>query len=327
MSLAERGGRGPRFAAIDAVRGAAIAAMVVYHFSWDLSAFGLIGVDVIADPGWKAFARTIAGTFVTLVGVSLVLATRNGLQLRPFLRRFALIAGAALLVSVGTWFQFPDAFVFFGILHLIAFASVAALPFLRLPSPVVLLAAIAIFVLPFVYRSEIFNHPLLWWVGFTPRPPSTVDYVPVFPWFALTLFGIVLGRLFLKFASAGAFAHWTPQGWLGRLAVLAGRWSLPIYLVHQPLLIGALNLAMLLFPGLSTSDAAIFGDQCVSTCQAGGNQPAGCEDYCGCVLSGLEGEGLLASAVRGQLDEAGTDRWRTFVEACRPDPSAFDPSG
>jgi hypothetical protein len=97
--------RARRIAAVDALRGVAIAAMVVYHFSWDLSYFGFVSVNVAADPGWKAFARTIAGTFVTLVGVSLVLATRQGFHLRPYLRRLAVIVGAALLVTIGTWYD------------------------------------------------------------------------------------------------------------------------------------------------------------------------------------------------------------------------------
>ena len=49
-------------------------------------------------------------------------------------RRFLIIAGAAALVSVGTYFVFPGAFVFFGILHCIAAASLVALPFLFLPA-------------------------------------------------------------------------------------------------------------------------------------------------------------------------------------------------
>ena len=73
--------RGARLAAIDAVRGAAIAAMVVYHTAFDLSVRRLIPVDVTSNPGWVVFARLIAGTFLALVGVGLVLATRRGLNL------------------------------------------------------------------------------------------------------------------------------------------------------------------------------------------------------------------------------------------------------
>src|SRR5690606_29598688 len=69
--------RGPRLAVVDVARGVAILAMIVYHAAFDLSANRLIAVDVIASLPWKVFARSIAGTFLLVVGVSLVLATRN----------------------------------------------------------------------------------------------------------------------------------------------------------------------------------------------------------------------------------------------------------
>src|SRR3954454_3249220 len=71
---------------IDAARGIAIAAMVVYHFSWDLRHFGFIAVDVTEQPGWRLFARVIAGSFLALVGVGLVLATRRGFNWSRLLR-------------------------------------------------------------------------------------------------------------------------------------------------------------------------------------------------------------------------------------------------
>ncbi len=318
MSLTAIEERAPRIAAIDALRGLAIAAMIVYHFSWDLSSFGFIAVDVIADPGWKAFARTIAGTFVGLVGVSLVLATRKGLHRQRYLRRLAVVVGAALLVTLGTWYYFPNAFVFFGILHLIAFASVAALPFLRLPTAVVFLAATVIFALPFFFTHELFQNPLLWWVGFTPQPPATVDYVPVFPWFALTLFGIVAGRLLLGYGSDSRFARWVPGGFLGRLAVFAGRWSLLIYLVHQLILIGLLSaIAPLLAPD-PRAEAATFTNECVTSCRAAGRAPPVCELYCACVLAGMQEADILSKALAGRMSPEENDRWLNMVKECRP---------
>jgi uncharacterized membrane protein len=297
----------------------AILAMIVYHFSWDLSYFGLFSVNVVEDPGWRAFARIIAGSFIALVGVSLVLATRNGLNWRPYLRRLAIIVAAALLVTAGTWFLFPTDFVFFGILHLIAFASVAALPFLWLPSLVVFLAGIVVLVLPFFYTAEVFSHPLLWWVGFTPRPPNTVDYVPVFPWFAMTLFGIVAGRLFLRFAEDSPFSLWSPKDRFGRLAVVAGRWSLPIYLVHQPILIGILTaVAPVGAPNNAAAEAELFTSECVTTCRTAGREPPICEAYCGCVLAGIEGGGFLSSALSGRMSAQENDRWLKLINRCRP---------
>lgn len=312
---------GQRIAAVDALRGVAIAAMVVYHFSWDLSFLGFISVNIIADPGWIAFARTIAATFIGLVGVSLVLATRQGLLVRPFLWRLAKIVAAAALVTAGTYYWFPDAFVFFGILHLIAFASVAALPFLWLPTPIVLLVGMGALALPFFFRAAIFANPLLWWVGLSPVPPTSVDYVPVFPWFAMTLFGIVAGRLVVDHAGDSTLATWTPSGFLGRAAIFAGRWSLFIYLIHQPILIGILGAIQ---PFAVTPDGTgQFVAQCTTQCRVGGIDQPTCEATCQCVLARMDRAGLSISLNINQMSAAERDQWISLVRQCLP--SASDP--
>lgn len=309
--------RGRRIGLVDALRGIAIVAMVVYHFSWDLSYFGFVSINVAADPGWKAFARTIAGTFVALVGVSLVLATRQGFRPRPYLRRLAVIVGAAVLVTVGTWYVFPEAYVFFGILHLIAFASVAGLPFLWLPVPVVLLVGIAVFALPFFFTADIFANPALLWLGLSPRLPTSVDYVPVFPWFALTLFGIIIGRLFVRYASDSAVARWTPSNLPGRMAIVAGRWSLPIYLVHQPIMIGVLGaIAPFAINPVVTADQ--FVSDCTTQCRVGGMDQPTCEATCLCVVSGMEAAGLPLDIDESRLTAVQRDRWITLVRQCVP---------
>lgn len=305
----------PRIAAVDALRGVALAAMIVYHFAWNLSDLGIVAVDVRYDPGWTAFARTIAGTFIGLAGVSLVLATRRGLRRRPYLIRLAKIVAAAILISAGTFWFVPHAYVFFGILHLIAFASVAALPFIRLPAAIVLLAGIAVLALPFFFRSELFSAPLLWWVGLTPRPPASIDYVPVFPWFALALFGVVIGRVLVDSGTESVFARWVPSNLLARLPVTAGRWSLLIYLVHIPVIVAVLTLFAA--PDARTQ-AATFTRECVTSCRATGREPPVCEIYCGCVLTGIEEAGFLPKALAGRMTAEESNRWLVIVNQCRP---------
>ncbi len=63
-----------RWDVIDVARGVAILAMIVYHFGWDLSFLKLIETNVLAMPAWRWFARAIAGSFLFLSGIGLVLA-------------------------------------------------------------------------------------------------------------------------------------------------------------------------------------------------------------------------------------------------------------
>jgi uncharacterized membrane protein len=314
--------RGARLAAIDAVRGAAIAAMVVYHTAFDLSVRRLIPVDVTSNPGWVVFARLIAGTFLALVGVGLVLATRRGLKLESFLRRLGLIVGAALLVSLVTWWVEPEAFVFFGILHEIALASVLALPFLWLPSVVVALVAAGAIALPYFYSSPLFDWPPLWWVGLSAHVPATVDYVPVFPWFGVVLAGMVIGRLIVANLLQTPLAHWRPGGPLGKAAVWAGRWSLAIYLIHQPILYGALALAS---PFLTPNAAAVsrdFNQQCVASCRQQDRDADVCQAFCGCMFTNLNGTDLIKLRSVSQMTPEQRARWNGILQTCAPPPPA-----
>jgi uncharacterized membrane protein len=122
-----------RLPGIDVLRGFAVAAMIIFHFAWDLRFFGFIETNISQHPFWVNFARAIAGSFLLLSGISLVLLTQGGFDRDRFLKRLGVIGGAALLVTVVTFFSMPKSFIFFGILHCIALSSVLALPFLRLP--------------------------------------------------------------------------------------------------------------------------------------------------------------------------------------------------
>lgn len=271
--------RGPRIALFDALRGAAILAMVVYHVAWDLYVLGFSTTDVISEPGWAAFQRAIVSSFLLLVGVGLVLAHGDGISWRPFWRRFAMIAGAALLVTAGTYVVFPEYFVFFGILHAIALFSLVGLSFVRAPLWLIAAAIVLVMLPPALVTDPAMIARPLSWIGFWPTPPMTTDIVPVFPWFGVVLIGILATRLLRRSPLWPALTRLSLGNPAGRALRWLGRWSLVIYLVHQPLLYGGLSL---LAPG--TPDEIGFVRQCEATCQANGGEPGYCARYCGCAL-------------------------------------------
>ena len=231
-----------RIQLLDVLRGAAIVGVVVYHFCWDLNLFGFLTVDVTTHPAWVVFARLLAGSFMLLAGVSLALAHNDGVRWNAFWRRIALIGSAAAMISVATYFAFPEAFIYFGILHAIAVFSVVGLPFLRAPLALLLLAAVLLIGLPEYVRSDLLNSRFLAWIGLASSPPSSNDFVPIFPWLALPLIGIAIARLGLQsgwMENAGSAQLKRPAA---RALAWAGRWSLTIYLVHQPILLGLLYI-------------------------------------------------------------------------------------
>jgi uncharacterized membrane protein len=231
-----------RYAFIDALRGCAIALMIAYHFSFDLNYHGWIHQDFNNSPFWLIARACIVSLFLLLVGVSLVLnAQRIGTS--SFWRRQVRLLIACIAVSLGSYLMFPDSFIFFGILHFILLASLLGRVFVRFyyanlaASLLVLLAGTA-------YSNPLFNAPSLQWIGFMTYKPFTEDYVPFFPWFGVVLFGIFLG----KGMTTGQMPRWLSDSQANRRTlplILAGRHSLAIYLLHQPVLLGILSLVAL----------------------------------------------------------------------------------
>jgi uncharacterized membrane protein len=306
--------RAPRIAAIDLARGIAIVAMVVYHTAFDLSGNGLIATDVASDPYWKIFARLIAGTFLVLVGIGLVLATRNGLDWRRYFRRLAFIAGGAVLVTVATYWFDRSTFVFFGILHEIAVASVLALPFLWAPLWLTAIVAVAVIAAPWFLTHPFFEQPRLWWVGLTPQPPPTIDYVPVLPWFGIVLLGVIAGHVVARYGAT--LARFRPTDAVSNLLMLAGRWSLAIYLIHQPLIVGGLYVVTMLHPPSEEFLRERWVGQCTTACVGDRDAPA-CTALCGCLFDGLYGTDLYKIGATEEMTDEQQTRWDALVNRCR----------
>jgi uncharacterized membrane protein len=277
-----------RIAAIDLARGIALIAMATYHFSWDLEFFGYLDQGTTAHGALRLYARCIASSFLMLVGISLFLAHGKGIRWRSFLTRFAMVAGAALAISIATWIAVPSAFIFFGILHEIALASLLGLAFVRLPAAVTLAAAAIVIAAPWFARDPLFDHPWFWWLGLSSVDPRSNDYVPIFPWFGAVLIGIALARLATIFGVRTRLAalRLPHTG----LLQFAGRHSLAFYLIHQPLLIGCVWSFAQLFPAAQETPQVQFRNACEAECLNVRDEEF-CARYCVCLLDELERSG------------------------------------
>ena len=296
-----------RLPVVDAARAAALAAMAAYHTLWDLGHLRLTAENYAGTQAGRTVAEIIAGTFLVLVGVGLVLMNGQGVRLRPTLLRLARITAAALAVTLGTWIVFPDAFVFFGVLHCIAVASVLGLPFLFLPAPVTALVAAAVIAAPQVLRTPALDSPTLLFLGLGTVTPRTNDYVPLFPWFGWVLAGIVLGRVGLPALARSRLGAWSPRSAFARAATFAGRHSLAVYLIHQPVLLAALTgLVTVTGPNPRAGLRAFRADYVTICTRTGGEAPL-CRIAARCTSDGLQKEDLFHEDGR---PFSGTERLR-----------------
>lgn len=293
-----------RVEAIDLARGIAILAMFVYHFCWNLAYFRYLGRHVVEDPLWRAFAISIAASFLFLVGVSLVLANQNGMRWRSFFRRLAFLVAAAALVTLATYWLFPTSFIFFGILHSIAVASLLGLAFLRIPLTAVALAAMAVFLAPHFFADPYFDAWYWRWLGLMTYFPQTNDYEPVLPWFAATLTGILVARVCLSTGVMQKVGPWRAQSSLLQVIAWGGRRSLLIYLIHQPILFGLVWVFALIAPAPSFGPltAERYQGMCTANCIDGGQDGrAFCSAFCACMDETLTEDALMAPLIENRL--------------------------
>lgn len=228
-----------RIAGLDALRGLAIVAMIAYHLCFDLRYFGITHWDFEHDPRWLTARALILSSFLLIAGISAVLAQRRAFPVRHWLRHIGIIAGAALLVSAGSWLLFPRSFIWFGVLHAIAISLLLARPLAGRPV-LAALVGVAVIVAGWTYASAVFDTPMLGWIGFMTAKPVTEDYVPLFPWTGVLLLGIAAGHALVGTRSAAL----APFARLPATLRVLGRHSLVVYLLHQPLLLGVLWLVV-----------------------------------------------------------------------------------
>ena len=219
------------------MRGTAIVLMVVFHLCFNLNHFGFIDINIYHGLFWHYFRFVIVTLFLLCVGISLHLANAQGIDVKKNARRFALLGAASLAITVSTYITFPKSWIYFGILHFIAVASVLGLLFVKFPR-VSLLTGIAIIagwnlgVLHMHWLFDIVN-------TIVTLPQPTEDLAPLTPWFGVVLLGIFAGH-------QGVFRFPLPSGRLVSAIAYLGKHALVIYLAHQPVLFGIAFLASLL---------------------------------------------------------------------------------
>ncbi|HDT13585.1 MAG TPA: DUF1624 domain-containing protein [Candidatus Aminicenantes bacterium] len=223
---------------IDFLRGLAIILMVGYHLLFDLGEF--VGVERflgwstdLSSPAWTIAQFFFAGLFVVLSGISGTLSRSN-------IRRGLRLLAVSILVSAATYLFDPSSAVYFGILQCLAvsmliygaaFEKAGAVACAAWGAAVIGLAA----ALPPLKEALAVRHGWLLPLGLPGPSFSSYDYFPLIPWLGVFLVGSALGKS--VYASRQSLLPWRlPRTFVN----VAGRHSLLIYIVHQPVIMGVL---------------------------------------------------------------------------------------
>ncbi len=225
---------------IDFLRGLSIILMVGYHLLFDLGEFRgverFLGFSTdLSTTAWTIAQIFFATVFIALSGISSTLTRSN-------VRRGLRLLGISLLVSAATYVFDPASTVYFGILQCLAISMLLyGAAFEKASSFALTLAGAAVVglgaALPALRRAFALGFDWLLPLGLHSPGFSSYDYFPLVPWFGVFLVGAALGKTL--YAPKRSLLPW-------RLPVtfvnFAGRHSLLIYIVHQPLIMGALYL-------------------------------------------------------------------------------------
>lgn len=292
-----------RVAALDMARGGALVAMFAYHLVWDLAHFGYIDGRTPFLPQMRIFSHVIASSFLFIAGLSLALARRAPFDWPAYWKRIALVSAAAALVTVASWLLFPAGLIFFGILHCIAAASIVALPFLFAPWPAALVAGLVAWALPQFLAFAAFDAPALIWIGLGRAVPSSNDFRPFLPWAGALLIGLAAGLFMLKRGGFDALRGIAAPNPPARLLAFAGRHSLAVYLIHQPVFFALLTASVWALGPPAPADERSFRELCERQCASTGAGAGQCRTGCACTAQTFKRLNLWDKLRANALDE------------------------
>lgn len=232
-----------RYYALDDIRGITLISMIFYHAMWDI--VFILGKDIKwynEAPGY-IWQQSIGWTFILLSGFCWQLG-------RHRLKRSITVFMAGLLVTAVTLLAMPQNRVIFGVLTFIGSAMLIMIPldtFLRkCKAGVGLALSLALFFISRDINSGwigfesirlvkvpqfFYDNLFTTYLGFPNRGFFSTDYYSLFPWLFLFMAGYFLYNIleksgFLKSLSKSIFPG----------VGILGRFSLIIYMVHQPLI-------------------------------------------------------------------------------------------
>ena len=227
---------------LDALRGVCILCVIVVHFLFDLSFFGGLSLTL---PAWYVFLQEYGGAiFVVLSGVCVTLGSKS-------VRRGLIVFACGMLITAVTYGMYRlgmsgmDVVVKFGVLHLLGVCMLVYPAFKKLPPAMLTVLGLVIAITGYAIRGIIVPQHWLFPLGLTYEGFTSSDYFPLFPQLGYFLIGAAIGKTAYREKRTLLPGSFQKTG-IARFFCWCGRQSLFIYLLHQPVVYGLLELVLLL---------------------------------------------------------------------------------
>ncbi|MCH9813670.1 MAG: DUF1624 domain-containing protein [Epsilonproteobacteria bacterium] len=222
-----------RLYGLDVFRGYGVFLMLIFHLFYDLNHFGYLNLDINNSWFWQTFRVIIVTIFLLTVGINLKLTHKNKFNPKSFIKRFFLLGISASLVSIATYIQFPQAWIYFGVLHFIWVASIIGVLLLR--QVVWLWTILIISIVSMLFETHFLHSFYTILQKPFSLPQYTLDLVPLFPWLGIVLLGILMVHytIYKRLFTHDLLILHTR---INRFLSLLGKHALMIYLTHQPII-------------------------------------------------------------------------------------------
>ena len=244
--------REKRYELVDALRGLALLNMLAMHFLYDVNVVFGREPDWYLRPGVHVWQQYICWSFILIAGFAFPWGRRKNL------RRGLLLNACGLLITAVTLLFLPEEAIRFGILNFLGCAILLTIPLEPGRKKLPPLLGLALFFLLFLLLRHVESGTIALGGLFRVQLPKTLyrfrwlaplgfpdahfrssDYFPMLPWYLLFLCGYELHRIVIPRPALRRLLQ-------TRLPLLSdvGRKTLPVYLLHQPILYG---LCLLIF--------------------------------------------------------------------------------
>lgn len=227
---------------LDVLRGVCILGMVVVHLIYDLQTF--FSLPFLADSRLFEVIKQWGGVlFLLISGICVTLGSHP-------VRRGLIVFACGLIcsaVTAGMYFlnmADKSIIIYFGVLHCLGVCMLLWPLFKRLPVWALGLLGLGLTVLGlWISGNVVVDFPWLIPLGLVPGDFASSDYFPLLSNLGFFLVGAFLGKTLYR-KKETLLPRVNPANPVLAFFTLLGKWSLPVYLLHQPIITGLLYLIL-----------------------------------------------------------------------------------